>query len=269
LQARSHGGSWIIRIDDIDPPREVAGSAASIVRDLAVLGLVADAPVFFQSTRKGDYWLACKKLLESDNAYWCGCSRAEVPAGPYPGTCSEGLPPGKARRSIRLRAPSDNISFHDGVQGAVSVSIKDTCGDFVIWRADELPAYQLAAGMDDAFQKITEVVRGADLLDSTPRQIAVQQALEMQSPAYAHVPVATLNGRKLSKRLNDVAFSEIDPVFLMRAVLEFLGHTPPARLALDQLWRWAITHWKLSGIPAARMREIAEISGPDPLNGIL
>ena len=263
------GGLWLIRIDNIDPPREVAGSADSIIGDLAELGLYPDAPVLYQSARKSDYWLACQDLINSDQAYWCGCSRAQIPAGPYPGTCSEGLPRGKTPRSIRLRAPAQDIEFIDAVQGPSTTNLRSTCGDFVIWRADGFPAYQLATGMDDAFQKITEVVRGADLMDSTPRQIAVRVAIGLRSPSYAHVPVATINGRKLSKRHHDLAFSQHDPIALVRNVLNFLGHCPPAGLTLDSLWHWAISHWTLSGVPKTMVREVAEISGPDPLNGIL
>lgn len=269
LQARKMGGRWLIRIDNIDPPREVAGSADSITGDLAELGLHPDEPVMYQSARKEDYWLACQDLLKSDQAYWCGCSRAQIPAGPYPGTCSEGLPRGRTPRSIRLRAPVQDIEFIDAVQGPCTTNLRSTCGDFVIWRADGFPAYQLAAGMDDAFQEITEVVRGADLMDSTPRQYAVRMAMGLPSPSYAHVPVATINGRKLSKRFQDLALSQHDPIALVRNVLKFLGHHPPPGLKLDRLWHWAISHWQLSGVPKTMVREVAEISGPDPLNGIL
>ena len=161
FHARSRDGVWVIRIEDIDPPREVPGSARRIVEDLKRFGMVSDEPVLFQSSRTGDYQAAANMLLKSGKAFWCGCTRSEIPAGaPYPGTCRNGLPDHKSKRSIRLRVDENAILFEDEVQGPCREQLSTTSGDFVIRRADGLAAYQLAVVLDDADQGITHVVRG-------------------------------------------------------------------------------------------------------------
>ena len=200
LQARSENGRWLIRIDNIDPPREKAGSVASILADLDRLGMRPDEDVQYQADRLGEYEEARDRLLDESLAYYCGCARSELPPGPYPGTCANGLVAGRKARSVRLRVAPDPVHFEDLIQGPLSYDLRNSCGDFVIWRADGLPAYQLATAIDDVNPPISEVVRGADLLDSTPRQISVRQAMRLGSPRYAHIPVARINGKKLSKR---------------------------------------------------------------------
>jgi glutamyl-Q tRNA(Asp) synthetase len=264
LQAKSAGGQWLVRVEDIDPPREVAGSAASILRDLEQFGLHPDRPVLYQSTRQAAYKSALNKLLEQSLAFHCGCSRADLPdSGVYPGTCRDGLPPGKHARTVRLRVPQQPIVFSDQIQGTMEEDLEQTVGDFVLWRADGLPAYQLAVVVDDAFQDITEVVRGADLLSSTARQIWLQRCLGLSTPAYAHHPVALgSNGKKLSKRLGSDPLARHSPARVLESALRFLGQPCPDGLGLEESWRWALQNWRLSAIPQ-QLGHYAD----DPLRG--
>jgi glutamyl-Q tRNA(Asp) synthetase len=251
LQARSRGGAWRVRMEDIDPPREVAGSAAGIVQELERLGMHADGPVLYQSTRLQAYREAWQRLLRDHHAFKCQCSRKMLPAnGIYPGTCRElGLTAADIK-SIRFRAPDTPISFRDLVMGQLSQDVAKAVGDFIVRRADGLPAYQLAVVVDDAFQDITEVVRGADLLRSTPRQIALQHALKLPTPAYCHLPLAVMpDGSKLSKRLGSDPIGSARPAHAIAQALAFLGQPPPPKLAIDELWAWAIAHWDPDKIP--------------------
>ena len=251
LHARSHGGKWLVRVEDIDPPREVPGSAKRIIDDLRRFGMRPDGDILFQSRRTNAYESARDRLLGSGLAFWCGCSRSDLPrSGVYPGTCRNGLPPGASPRSVRLRVDREPVCFEDAIQGPVRERLDETVGDFVIWRADGLPAYQLAVVVDDDFQSVTEVVRGADLLDSTARQVHLQACLGLPRPTYAHHPVAVgEDGRKLSKRLRSDPVASLPPAAALRAALAFLGQPCPANLEQDALWDWAIGHWDLSRIP--------------------
>lgn len=263
LQARRNNGAWRVRIEDIDPPREVAGSAERILRDLASLGLEPDGPVLHQSERHAAYDAAIARLLEEGTAYWCGCSRSELPGnGRYPGTCRNGLPPGKEARAVRVRVPDSPVAFEDRVQGSIRLDLAATGGDFVIRRADGLPAYQLAVTVDDAWQGVTEVVRGADLLESTARQIHLQSCLNLETPAYAHVPIALApDGTKLGKRLGSDPVRNRDPATILSLALRFLGHRPP-RGSLQETWEWAFSHWSLQRVP--REPGPAPLEAPDP-----
>lgn len=254
LQVKSSGGKWLIRIEDIDPPREVPGSATSILQDLERFGMNPDREVLYQSTRTRAYELAIKKLLHNGIAYWCGCSRSELPAsGIYPGTCREGLPAGKTARSVRLRVSNKIIRFNDAVQGLIEENLAETVGDFVIRRADGLAAYQLAVVVDDAFQEITEVVRGADLLDSTARQIYLQQLMGFKTPIYAHHPVVTdAEGRKLGKRYGSDPITSLSTLQALRQALVSLDQPCPKLAGMDELWHWALGNWQMSRIPAVR-----------------
>ena len=254
LQAKSSGGLWLVRVEDIDPPREVPGSADRILQDLMSFGLHPDRKVLYQSTRTPAYDRAINELLESGKAYWCGCSRSELPpSGIYPGTCRSGLSEGKAPRSVRLKVSDTVIRFNDAVQGVIEENLPKTTGDFVIRRADGLAAYQLAVVVDDAFQGITEVVRGADLLDSTARQIHLQQCLGLNTPLYAHHPVAVdKNGRKLGKRHRSDPISSQTAGKVFAQVLKLLGQPRPEQAGIDELRRWALRNWKLSGVPPLR-----------------
>lgn len=256
LEAKSGGGLWLLRIEDIDPPREIAGSATRIIDDLHRLGMAPDGPVLYQSSRLDAYQHEINRLLEKGLAYPCACSRKDLPAsGIYPGTCKNGITGGKEPRSVRFCVDSGSCQFTDKLQGLVSDSPAGISGDFVIQRADGLYAYQLAVVVDDDFQGITQVVRGADLLDSTYRQIFLQKALGFVTPDYMHLPVAlSLDGKKLGKRIKTDPLKNQDPAIAVGQALRFLGQNPPPGLSLDDLWAWALKHWNNNLIP--RRQEI-------------
>jgi glutamyl-Q tRNA(Asp) synthetase len=253
LEAKSVGGLWLLRVEDIDPPREIAGSAAGIINDLSRLGLFPDRPVLYQSNRLGAYQEAVNLLLEKGLAYPCACSRKDLSAsGRYAGTCRKGIPPGKIPRSIRLRVETGVVAFCDRLQGLVTDSPAETSGDFIIRRADGLFAYQLAVVVDDDFQGVTQVVRGADLLESSYRQICLQKALGFTSPSYMHLPVVlSENGKKLSKRTRSDPLKHQEPAAVVKQALDFLGQNPPPGLSLNDLWTWSIKHWNSDLIPRA------------------
>ena len=256
LEARHAGGKWLLRIEDIDPPREVAGSARRIIDDLERLGLRPDGPVLYQSSRLSVYKETIEMLLQSGMAYACGCTRKDLPdSGVYPGTCRHGIPPGRRPRSIRLRVDGGNHAFQDRLQGEVSGPLANPGGDFVIRRADGFYAYQLAVVVDDHYQGVTQVVRGADLLDSTCRQIVLQRALGLPTPDYMHLPVAvSADGKKLSKRSRTDPVKHQEPALAVRQALEFLGQQPPPHTSLTSLWEWAIEHWDNTLIPRVMTR---------------
>ena len=251
LEARTAGGAWLLRVEDIDPPREVAGSADRIIRDLERLDLKPDGPVLYQSSRLEAYEKAMNRLFDDGLAYRCACTRKDLPAsGIYPGTCRNGIKGRKEARSVRFRVDQGNCVFTDGLQGEISDSPADISGDFIIRRADGLFAYQLAVVVDDHYQGISQVVRGADLLDSTSRQICLQKALGFNSPDYMHLPVAvTTDGRKLSKQFKSDPLTNRDPAYAVSQALSFLGQNPPANLSLKGLWNWALEHWYSELIP--------------------
>jgi len=261
LQAKSRGGEWLVRMEDIDPPRVVPGAADDILRTLEAFGLHWDGAVMYQSRRHGVYEAAMKMLERLDVIYPCACSRREIADssvsgvdGPvYPGTCRTGLPAGRAPRAWRVRVIGRETEFVDAVQGRVIRDLAADFGDFVVWRADGYFAYQLAVVVDDAEQGITEIVRGADLIESTPRQMHLQNLLGLPTPDYLHLPVA-LNARneKLSKQTLALPVDTAHPQQLLLRVLQFLGQDPPPVLAesnLDDFWSWAVTHWNVSRVP--------------------
>ena len=251
LEAKSRGGTWLVRVEDIDPPREVAGSAERIIADLDRLGMRPDGPILHQSQRLDAFESALKKLLAAGLAYPCACSRKDLPdSGLYPGTCRNGIAPGKRPRSVRFNVGDNHCAFDDDIQGRVEEHPATSSGDFVIRRADGLYAYQLAVVVDDAFQGITQVVRGADLLDSTGRQICLQKALGYPTPNYMHLPVAaTADDRKLSKRERSDPVRHQDPAYAVASALIFLGHEPPRAYTLQGLWDWALENWSSDLIP--------------------
>ncbi len=253
LQAKSSAGQWLLRIEDIDPPREVPGSTENICRDLTRLGLAADGQILFQSDRTKAYELACAQLLDEEKAFWCGCSRKDLPdSGVYPGTCRDGIPTGKKPRAIRIKVNSDPIIFTDGLQGEIIDSLKTSTGDFIIQRADGMAAYQLAVVQDDAFQGVTEVVRGADLLDSTARQIWLQTCLGLPVPKYVHIPMAVnSSGSKFSKSSGTDPVRNSDPEYALKAALGFLGHKPP-NANIDDTLEWARCNWNLDRVQKKR-----------------
>lgn len=264
LQAKHQKGEWLVRIDDIDPPREQKGAANDILRTLEGFGFEWDNAVQYQSNRLKRYQEAVHHLLEQHLAYPCSCSRKSIlkKTGQikgetiYPGFCRNGPLEKRAELSsysIRLRCNSDEIQFNDSIQGPQAFSLEILSGDFILQRQNGYFSYQLASGIDDAEQKITEVIRGADLLSCTPSQIHVQRMLNLSSPGYCHLPVAVNDeGQKLSKQSHAPPLEIKDSIRLLYKTLKFLGQMPPIQLMnADQeaIWNWAIKHWQLNLVP--------------------
>lgn len=238
LFARSAGGRWLVRMEDLDSPRVVPGSADAILRALERYGLAWDGDVLFQSARLPIYEEALARLRAGGHLFDCACSRAELAraasapadgdgsdtAPAYPGTCRAGLPAGRAPRAVRFRVPEGVVAFEDRVQGPVAEETARAVGDFVVKRADGPFAYQLAVVVDDAAQGVGEVVRGADLLDSTARQILLQRALGLPTPSYAHLPlVLGPDGTKLGKRDGALPLETLDESRVRASLGEALG----------------------------------------------
>ncbi len=264
LQARAQGGAWHVRIEDLDPPRELPGAADAILRTLDALGLHWDGEVVYQSRRHEAYRAALEALEKIGALYPCTCTRREIADssltgvdGPvYPGTCRAGIAPGRTARAWRVRTDSAPIVFTDRWQGRSERRLDLHTGDFVVRRADGLYAYQLAVVVDDAALGVTEVVRGIDLLESTSRQIHLQRLLGLPAPAYAHLPVV-VNARqeKLSKQTGAAAIETNDALPLLYRVLTLLRQAPPAEALegeMEALWRWAIAHWRPEVIASLR-----------------
>ena len=255
LDARAHQGTWLVRIEDVDEGRTADGAAESILELLPALGMHWDGDVVWQSRRKQLYQAASERIAA--HTYPCGCNRREIAdsrlgvapdgAAIYPGTCRNGLAPGRSARSLRVRVPpasddADLIAFDDRFAGRVCQRLDSESGDFVLKRADGFWAYQLAVVVDDAEQGITDVVRGADLLDSTPRQIYLQRLLGVPTPRYLHVPVLrNANGEKLSKQTGAVAVTAGLAALLDAARALGLPVGTPA--TLEAFWRTAIPAW--------------------------
>ncbi len=244
----------MVRIDDVDTPRNVDGASDEILRTLESLRLFWDEEVVYQSARSKHYMQALERLADRGASFACACSRKEVAGAPYPGTCRSGIPRDKRARSVRVIADTKPILLHDGVQGVFEQDLMLDVGDFVILRGDGQTAYHLATVVDDAAQGITEVVRGCDLLDSTPRQVHLQRLLDIPTPGYAHLPVAINEaGQKLSKQTGAPAVDKKCFVEQGFRALVFLGQTPPNELlgeTLESLWTWAIANWDIQRVPA-------------------
>ena len=260
LDARAHHGAWLLRIEDIDEDRSVAGADQAILQLLQALGMQWDGEVVWQSRRQAVYQAACERLAR--HTFACGCNRREIadsrlglaPDGSaiYPGTCRNGLAPGRSARSLRLRvpdagAPDELITFTDRWAGEVRQHLATESGDFVLRRADGFWAYQLAVVADDADQGISDIVRGADLLDSTARQIYLQRLLGVPTPRYLHLPVVrNADGDKLSKQTGALAIRPDDQAAALAALLDaarFLGLPLPAAATLATFWQAAIPAW--------------------------
>lgn len=258
LEARSRGGEWWVRMEDLDPPREVPGAADAILHTLEAFGFQWDGEIVYQSRRHALYRAALQQLIENGRAYPCACTRKEIAAaaargvdGPvYPGTCRRGLPAGREGRAWRLRVEDRELLLQDRLQGEYRQNLAHDTGDVVLLRADGFWAYQLAVVVDDAEQGMTDIVRGADLLVSTPRQLWVQQCLGLPKPGYCHLPVmVNADGEKLSKQTLAPAIGEADIDSQLRLALIRLGHRPPADChGRDELWQWALAHWSLSRV---------------------
>ena len=261
LQAKSQQGEWFIRIDDIDPPREVKGAADNILFTLENFGFEWDGEVFYQSQNLQRYESAITTLLKEQLAYPCSCSRSSILKMTgldnghtiYPGLCRNGPLKKSADYSIRLRSNNHLVCFDDKIQGKHKVNVEKTNGDFILQRRDKHFSYHLASGIDDAEQGISEVVRGKDLLECTPCQIYVQQTLNLATPDYCHLPIAVNeSGQKLSKQTYAEALNTENSVHLLYKTLKFLGQMPPKQLinaSQEELWLWAKTHWRLDRVP--------------------
>ncbi len=260
LDARHQGGVWLVRMEDLDREREVKGAADEILRTLERFGFEWDESVLYQSRRREAYEEAVEHLRRNGYAYPCACSRKQIAEqarigieGPiYPGTCRSGIAAGARARSMRLLTRDQAISLRDRVQGPISQNPGREVGDFVILRADGYHAYQLAVVLDDAWQSVNQVVRGADLLSSTPRQCYLQQLLDLPRPQYAHLPLAVdATGRKLSKQYRDAPVDPRHPLDALLQALDFLGQAVPPEHPLDlaDFWQWAIEQWRLERVP--------------------
>lgn len=264
LDARSRGGEWLVRIEDLDPPREVPGAADDILRTLEACGLYWDGPVRYQSRSSALYEEALQRLIDRGLAYPCICTRREVAAaghigidGPvYSGRCRAGIGPARTERAWRLRVCAGTVALHDECFGTIAQEVAREVGDFVLRRADGLFAYQLAVVVDDADQGITRVVRGADLLDSSQRQILLQRLLGLPTPRYLHVPVAAgARGAKLSKQTGAPALERRKAASALFAALEFLQQRPPAELAhapVTEILQWARANWRPGALAPVR-----------------
>jgi glutamyl-Q tRNA(Asp) synthetase len=266
LCARQAGGAWLVRIEDLDPPREMPGAADAIVKTLDAFGFQWNESILRQSSRTEAYREALDNLLRRRLAFPCSCSRSELqaaqdpdcPAGDelhYPGWCRDGVRAPERPLAIRLRVDPGTITFDDLIQGPQACNVSTDVGDFVIRRRDGLFAYQLAVVVDDAAQAITHVVRGTDLLGSTGRQILLQRALGFATPEYAHMPVVTdANGVKLSKSQGAAKIDPRRPSLELWRALRFLQQAPPDELRLSPtstLWKWAVENWRAQALKGA------------------
>ena len=253
LCARHAGGRWLLRMEDIDPPREVPGAAAAILAALPHFGLLADAPVLWQSQRTAAYDDAFARLRAADQVFPCWCSRSELATSDgvhRDGRCVAPADPARLP-AWRLRTPDVTLSFDDALQGPQRQNLRDSAGDFVIRRVEGLYSYQLACAVDDAHQGITEVVRGSDLLDSTARQIWLQRLLGLPTPAYRHLPLALdAQGRKLSKSTQALPLDPADPLPALRQALGFLRQPAVPPVAdVRALLAHAVAHFEPALLP--------------------
>ena len=253
--ARANGGRWLVRIDDLDTPRNVPGAHTAILAELERLALPWDGQVHVQSNDLTRYRQAAEDLRHRQLAFPCGCSRKVLVNGVYPGRCRDGLATGAAPRALRLRVDDTAVAVDDRIQGRYEQRLESHCGDFVVLRADGIVAYHLATVLDDDDAGVTDVVRGLDLLESTPRQITLQRALGLRSPRYAHLPLAIgTDGRKLSKQNLAPATDDVAAGVLWHRVLEFLGQRPHpslARASAEDCATWAIANWRPEAMPRA------------------
>ncbi|MEH6825360.1 MAG: tRNA glutamyl-Q(34) synthetase GluQRS [Motiliproteus sp.] len=268
LDARANQGRWLVRMEDLDPPREIAGAAAQILRTLENFGFYWDGPVRYQSQHLDLYQQALQQLRKQQQAYPCYCSRQQIAqrhAAVYDGYCQQQKQPPRPPEpnhpaAIRVIVGDSRIGFDDAIQGHYQQQLKTEVGDFVIRRRDGLYAYQLAVVVDDAAQQVSHIVRGYDLLDSTPRQIQLQQRLQLPTPEYAHIPIlVNSQGQKLSKQTYASAIDPDQPHRSLFRALQLLGQQPPEDLragSTHEMLRWGINHWQLSWVP--RQPHLAE-----------
>jgi len=269
LKAKSAGGLWYLRMEDLDLPRVVPGIADDMLATLETLGFQWDGEVVYQSRRSEHYREAAEELVRRRLAYACGCTRSEIAQIAsaaheeglvYPGLCRDGLPPDKVERALRVKVYDEVISFDDGIMGRYSQHLTASCGDFVIHRADGPYAYHLAVVVDDAAAGVNQVVRGADLLGSTPRQIYLQRVFRYETPGYCHLPLVTgPDGAKLSKKDHALSLAAGRDLakeggLLLVSALRFLGQSPPPALAdasPGEVLHWGVANFDPSAIPRA------------------
>jgi glutamyl-Q tRNA(Asp) synthetase len=263
--AKANTGKWLIRMEDLDKPRELKGAADNILHMLEAFGFVWNDEVVYQSQRAKLYAEALNILQSKQLIYPCICTRKEIADSGnalgidgviYPKTCLKHAPGTNTHAAFRIMTLDKSITFLDKIQGEITQNLACDVGDFILKRTDGLFAYQLAVVVDDAAQGITHIVRGADLLDSTPRQIYLQQVLGFAIPSYAHIPIAAnIAGEKLSKQTLAKPIDINLPEHQVFNALSFLGQQPPAELKntnLNEIWRWATSNWKLSQVPKVR-----------------
>ncbi|WP_434779516.1 tRNA glutamyl-Q(34) synthetase GluQRS [Neisseria sp. Ec49-e6-T10] len=260
LDAKSHQGKWLVRIEDVDTTRTVKNADTQILKTLEAFGLLWDDQVVYQSQRTEAYQEALTYLQQHQQVYPCFCSRKKVKeegkegidGAIYSGHCRLFLSNDFTQpHSWRFYVPKGVFGFEDRILGTYNQNVHEQIGDFILKRRDHLWAYQLAVVVDDAWQNITHIVRGQDLLISTPRQIALQQALGLPTPQYAHLPLLVNNhGQKLSKQTLAPALNLHETLTLLKKVLPFLGLLPPNGIdTIDDLLQWAITHWHITQVP--------------------
>jgi glutamyl-Q tRNA(Asp) synthetase len=269
LDARAHGGSWLVRMEDLDSPRNVPNADQVILQQLQALGMRWDGEVLYQSRRLSAYQQSYEALLLLNLVYPCGCTRREIADSvlrmqghlldgerPYPGTCRAGRPEGRQTLSLRLRVPEGRTSFQDRWLGPMAQAVSQVVGDFVLRRADGIWAYQLAVVVDDAHQGVTHVVRGEDLLSSTARQLVLFDLLRLPPPNYLHVPVVTDEaGQKLSKQNGAAALDMRDPLGVLQRAWLALGFDPLPVADISEFWSAAIPVW-VQGLTRANLHGI-------------
>ena len=269
LQAKAQQGNWLVRMEDLDPPREMPGAADDILRTLEAYGLEWDGGIMYQSQRHDAYQAQINAWLENQQAYYCQCTRKQIKqaGGFYPGNCRDKQLEA-AGNAIRLKVDTPVLAFDDLLHGHISIPAPLAEEDFIIRRRDGLFAYNLAVVLDDIEQGITEVVRGADLIEPTGRQIGLYRLLGHPEVSYLHLPLAvTENGNKLSKQNHAPAIDKTNPRPALVAALRFLGLQPPADLAgsaISDILRWGIDHWQLANLPATTAMTFAPF---DPSHG--
>ena len=269
-ESKQQQGRWLVRMEDLDKPREVKGAANTILQQLEAFGFEWDGEILFQSQRANAYTAVLEQLKNKQLIYPCTCTRKEIADSShqlgidgviYPRTCLQNPLKPNVAKAWRIKTDDLEICFNDAIQGSVHQNISRQVGDFILKRADGLFAYQLAVVADDAAQGITHIVRGADLLDSTPRQIYLQRCLNYHTPQYVHVPIATnALGEKLSKQTLAKSLNIQIASHLLFDALQFLGQQPPAELksaTLHEMWSWAFAHWQLSRVPKIRKIQIS------------
>jgi len=264
LEAKSHNGEWLVRIENLDKPREIPAASNEILRTLEILGMEWDHEVIYQDQRKDIYENILTTLNKRGLTYSCACTRKEIADSSisgisgqiYAGTCRNNVQNKDCPSAVRIKTDNNIIEFEDSLHGLICQRLESETGDFILRRSDGIYAYQLAVVADDAKQGITNVVRGADLLDSTPRQIFLQKLLGFPTPAYMHLSVAVNNqGEKLSKQTKAALLDVSNPVKQLIEAISFLGQDPPIELLennVSSFWKWAIDNWSTEKIHKKR-----------------